>query len=64
MFSKSSVRDLTISFVGRNLFIISKNADTPAYILNSYISVGNDQGMESTSMPQARSFGFNVRLNF
>jgi len=64
MFSKSSVRDLTISFVGRNLFIISKNADTPAYILNSYISVGNDLGMESTSMPQARSFGFNVRLNF
>ncbi|MBL7828247.1 MAG: SusC/RagA family TonB-linked outer membrane protein [Saprospiraceae bacterium] len=64
LFSGSNVSNLTLSLVGRNLFIISKDADTPGYILNSYISVGNDIGMESGSIPQARSVGFNLRLNF
>lgn len=61
---RSVVRDASLSLVGRNLFLISKNANTPAFVLDSSFSTGNDIGMESGSLPQTRSFGLNLRLNF
>ena len=64
IFGNSFVRGASLSLVGRNLFLISKDEDTPDFILNGNISTGNDIGMESGSLPLSRSFGVNLRLNF
>jgi TonB-linked SusC/RagA family outer membrane protein len=60
---RSFIKGLEVSLVGRNLFLISKNADTPSFILDAPFSSGNDTGMESGSLPYTRSFGVNLRLN-
>ncbi len=61
-FDKVLLRDLSLSFVGRNLWIISKNVDhfDPEASLGS----GNNQGIETGSYPTTRTFGFNLKLGF
>ncbi|MCF6342627.1 MAG: SusC/RagA family TonB-linked outer membrane protein, partial [Bacteroidales bacterium] len=61
-FEKVLLQDMSLGFVGRNLWIISKNVEhfDPEASLGS----GNNQGIETGSYPTARSFGFNLRLGF
>jgi hypothetical protein len=51
-----------LSFVGRNLWVISKHLDNidPEMMYNS----GNYQGLDYFAMPQTRSYGFNLRVRF
>ncbi len=56
------VKDATVSFVGRNLFILSSS--TPGFDPESNFNAGNAQGLESSSMPSTRSLGFNLSLRF
>jgi hypothetical protein len=62
MFDKVLLQDLSISFVARNLWIISKNVDhfDPEASLGS----GNNQGIETGSYPTAKTYGFNLKLGF
>lgn len=64
VFGNSFVKGASLSLVGRNLLLIAKDADTPAFILDGTISTGNDIGMESGSLPISRSIGVNLRLKF
>jgi len=61
--TKGLVKGATISFIGRNLFFISNKAkvvDPEAASLGT----GNAQGIEYSSNPGLRSYGFQLRLNF
>jgi len=51
-----------ISLVGRNLFMISSK--TKGFNPEATYSTGNAQGIEYGTMPQLRSIGFNLNLNF
>jgi len=59
---KTFISNVTLSFVGRNLWIISKNVDH--FDPEATLSSGNNQGIESGSYPTARTFGFNLKLGF
>jgi len=59
---KTFISNVTLSFVGRNLWIISKNVDH--FDPEASLSSGNLQGIESGSYPTARTFGFNLKLGF
>lgn len=52
----------TVSLVGRNLWIIHKNAPNidPETAFNS----GNGQGLEDLTLPTVRNIGFNINLKF
>jgi TonB-linked SusC/RagA family outer membrane protein len=54
------LQNVTISLVGRNLWIIHKNVDH--FDPEASLSSGNQQGIESGSYPTARTIGFNLRL--
>ena len=55
-------KNLTISFVGRNLFFIYKDAPVdPDISLSTTNGLG---GFEYFNMPSARSFGFSAKINF
>ncbi|MBP3227587.1 MAG: SusC/RagA family TonB-linked outer membrane protein [Bacteroidaceae bacterium] len=55
-------KNLTLSFVGRNLFFLYKDAPVdPDISLSTTNGLG---GFEYFSMPSARSFGFSAKLNF
>lgn len=56
------VKGLTLSLVGRNLWIIMKKADNidPESNFNN----GNNQGLEYAGYPSVRSFGFNLNAKF
>ncbi|MEJ7644550.1 MAG: SusC/RagA family TonB-linked outer membrane protein [Chryseolinea sp.] len=56
---KLSVRDVTVSFVGRNLFLWT---DAPHIDPETASSAGGTiiPGVESVAMPSARSYGFNL----
>jgi len=56
------IRGVDLSLVGRNLWIIHKNAPTfdPEFAFTS----GNQQGIENSSYPTVRTVGVNVKLNF
>ena len=60
--AKTPIQNLTLSFVGRNLAILSKNVENidPE---SSYTS-GNAQGLDYFGFPSTRSFGFNVKVGF
>ncbi|MDW7694295.1 SusC/RagA family TonB-linked outer membrane protein [Flammeovirgaceae bacterium SG7u.111] len=58
--SKTPFKGVTVSFVGRNLAILSKNA--PNIDPESAYGSGNIQGFENGQHPTSRSMGFN--LNF
>lgn len=63
MLSKTPIQNLNLSFVGRNLWVISKNIDNvdPE---SAYSTNAGAQGLEYFAMPQTRSYGFNLRVTF
>ena len=55
-------RNLTLSFIARNLFFIYKDAPTdPDVSLSTQNGLG---AFESFNMPSSRSFGFSLKANF
>jgi hypothetical protein len=56
------IKSATVSLLGRNLWIIHKNA--PHIDPESAFNTGNLQGVESLQLPTTRSYGFNVSINF
>ena len=55
-------KDISLSFIGRNLFFIYKKAPVDPDVS---LSTGNGLGgFELFNMPATRSFGFNVKMNF
>jgi TonB-linked SusC/RagA family outer membrane protein len=52
----------TFSVIGRNLWLIWSNIDNVDP--ESTYSISNGQGYEYGSLPQRRSYGFNLKLNF
>jgi TonB-linked SusC/RagA family outer membrane protein len=63
MMKKTPFESASLSFVGRNLFVLwSKvpNIDPES----SYNTQGNSEGLEFFAMPQTRSFGVNLAVNF
>lgn len=63
MLSKTPIQNLNLSFVGRNLWVISKDIDNvdPE---SAYSTNAGAQGLEYFAMPQTRSYGFNLRVTF
>lgn len=63
LLNKTPIQNLTLSFVGRNLWVINKNIDNvdPE---STYSTNGNAQGLEYFAMPATRSYGFNLRVGF
>ena len=61
--AKTPIKNATLSFVGRNLAILYKNAPhiDPE---TAFSSDNGDMGMEFGQIPSTRSLGFNVSLNF
>ena len=62
LFTKTPIRSLMVSFVGRNLAILHKN--TPNIDPESSYQSGNNQGLDYFGMPPSRTYGFNVRATF
>jgi hypothetical protein len=62
MIAKTVMTNLTISFVGRNLWIIKKN--TPNIDPESSYTSSNSQGLDYFGYPSVRSWGFNRRVGF
>ncbi len=60
--AKTPVKRLTISLVGRNLWIIHKNM--PYFDPEASLSAGNLQGYVDGAYPSTRTFGFNLTLGF
>ncbi len=62
-FNKIGVRDLNLSLVGRNLWIIQKNI--PDLDPEVSQSAGNTSvGAETNAIPSTRSYGFNIKISF
>jgi len=60
--SKRFVKNVSVSLVGRNLWVIKKN--TYHFDPEAATSAGNQQGIESGSYPAARTFGVDLKLSF
>jgi hypothetical protein len=60
--ARFGVKDLQVSLVARNPFIISKHV--PNIDPDSNYSNGNGQGIEYGSLPGRRSYGFNLNFRF
>lgn len=60
--TKLRVKDVQVSLVARNPFIISKHV--PNVDPDSNYSNGNGQGIEYGSLPGRRSYGFNLNFRF
>jgi len=60
---KAGIKNLNLSLVGRNLWIIHKNIpDLDPEVANS---AGNTSvGAENNAIPSTRSYGFNIKLDF
>jgi len=60
---KAGIKNLNLSLVGRNLWIIHKNIpDIDPEVSNS---AGNTSvGAENNAIPSTRSYGFNIKLDF
>lgn len=56
------IKGATISAIGRNLWLIWSSV--PNIDPESTYSISNGQGYEYGSLPQRRSLGFNIKLNF
>ena len=62
LLDRTSLTDVTLSAVGRNLWIIDKNI--PYSDPEAGLSSGNIQGYQSGAIPTAREYGFNVKISF
>ncbi|MCX6328830.1 MAG: SusC/RagA family TonB-linked outer membrane protein [Bacteroidia bacterium] len=61
--NKAGIKDLSLSLVGRNLWIIHKNV--PDLDPETSSSAGNTGvGAETNSIPSTRSYGFNIKISF
>ena len=61
--NKAGIKDLNLSLVGRNLWIIFKNI--PDIDPETSQSAGNSNvGFETNALPSTRSYGFNIKINF
>ena len=61
--NKVGIKDLSLSLVGRNLWIIHKNV--PDLDPETSSSAGNTGvGAETNSIPSTRSYGFNIKISF
>ncbi|RYU79931.1 SusC/RagA family TonB-linked outer membrane protein [Hymenobacter persicinus] len=60
MIERTFVKGIGVSFVGRNLWLISSKA--PGIDPETSFNNGNTQGLESTQIPSVRSYGFNINL--
>jgi outer membrane receptor protein involved in Fe transport len=58
----SFIRNASVSFVGRNLWIIHKN--TRHFDPESGFSSGNQQGIENGAYPTTRNYGLSLRISF
>lgn len=60
---KTVIQSLSISLVGRNLWVIDKNIDNvdPE---SAYSTNAGAQGLEYFALPSTRSYGFNFRIGF
>ncbi|WP_020528983.1 SusC/RagA family TonB-linked outer membrane protein [Flexithrix dorotheae] len=63
MLANTPIQNLTLSLVGRNLWVISKNIDNvdPE---SGYSNNAGAQGLEYFALPATRSYGFNLRVGF
>lgn len=61
--SRTPFQKVTVSFVARNLAIISKNIENvdPE---STYSTAPGAQGLEYFAMPPTRSYGFNLNVGF
>jgi TonB-linked SusC/RagA family outer membrane protein len=62
MLSKTPFRTLSLSFVARNLAILYNNVEN--IDPESSYQNGNGQGLDFFGMPQTRSYGFNLKVQF
>jgi len=62
LLAKTHVSRVSISIVGRNLWIIHKNI--PYYDPESSLSAGNVQGIADGTYPSTRTLGFNLSVGF
>jgi TonB-linked SusC/RagA family outer membrane protein len=62
LLSKTPLSKVTVSIVGRNLWLISKNM--PYYDPELSLSAGNIQGIADGAYPSTRTFGFNITVGF
>lgn len=60
--AKTPLGGVDLSFVGRNLWIISNNA--PFTDPEAALSAGNFRGYQSGAYPAVKEYGFNVRVRF
>ena len=61
-FGNVPIQDVTLSFVGRNLFLLYAKA--PHIDPETAFNNSNAQGLEYGQSPSVRSLGFNVNINF
>ena len=61
-YSSAGIQDVKLSFVGRNIAYLFKNA--PNIDPEAAVSTGNFQGIEGAQLPSVRSLGFNLSLKF
>ncbi|MBP9791358.1 MAG: hypothetical protein KBD57_12520, partial [Bacteroidia bacterium] len=62
LFTKSTIQGISVSFIGRNLAIISKNV--PNIDPESAVSTNNIQGIEGAQLPSVRTYGMSVNVRF
>lgn len=62
VFGKTPFKAVTVSLVGRNLWIISKHV--PIIDPESSYNAGNAQGQEFAGLPSTRTMGVNLNLKF
>lgn len=62
LLNKTFIKRATLSFVGRNLWIIHKN--TYHFDPEASFSSGNQQGIEDGAYPTTRNYGFDLRIAF
>lgn len=60
LYKRLPVQNITVGFIGRNLWIISKNV--PNIDPESNYNNGNGQGFEYGSLPGRKRYGFNVLI--
>ena len=62
LIEKLLLTDASIAFVGRNLWIIHKNA--PYTDPEAGISAGNTQGYQTGAYPAVKTYGLSLKLGF
>jgi TonB-linked SusC/RagA family outer membrane protein len=62
LLASTPIKNVNLSVVGRNLWIIHKNM--PYYDPELSLSAGNIQGIADGAYPSTRTFGFNVTIGF